>query len=78
MIAVMGAHAPPDDDDLRAIAHPVRLSVGDRDATGSIDECEAALRLLPLGELEVHPATPHPFERAPVERLARSIGDFVV
>ena len=59
------------------IAHPVRIAVGDRDSTVSVDECVDAVRLLPLGELEVHPRTPHPFEKVSLERIARSFIEFV-
>ena len=62
---------------LESIAQPVRIAVGDRDATVTIDECVDAVRRLPNGELEVHPRTPHPFERAPVERIARSLTEFL-
>lgn len=59
------------------IAQPARIAVGDRDTTVSIDECVEAVRVLPRGELEVHPGTPHPFEKAPLERIARSVAEFV-
>ncbi len=59
------------------IAQPARIAVGDRDTTVSIDECVEAVRVLPRGELEVHPGTPHPFEKGPLERIARSIAEFV-
>jgi pimeloyl-ACP methyl ester carboxylesterase len=61
---------------LAAISHPVRIGVGDRDATVTIDECVTAARRIPNGELEVHPRTSHPFEKAPMERLARSLSEF--
>lgn len=64
------------EETLAAISHPVRIGVGDRDATVTIDECVTAARRLPNGELEVYPRTSHPFERAPVERLARSLSEF--
>lgn len=63
-------------DALSAIEHPVRLAVGDRDATVGLDETAAAARCLPNGELEVHPRTPHPFEKVPLDRVARSILEF--
>ena len=44
--------------------------------TVTIDECAAAVRRLPSGELEVHPRTPHPFEKAPIDRIARSLEEF--
>lgn len=58
------------------ISQPTRIAVGDRDTTVTIDECVDAVRRLPHGELEVHPRTPHPFEKAPLERLARSLTEF--
>lgn len=60
----------------KAIAQPVRIAVGDRDTTVTIDECVEAVRTLGHGELEVHPGTPHPFEKAPLERVARSVVEF--
>jgi pimeloyl-ACP methyl ester carboxylesterase len=72
----LGARPRINDDMLAAIEQPVRLGVGDRDATVSVDECVAAARRLPKGELEVHPRTPHPFEKAPLDRVARSLTDF--
>jgi hypothetical protein len=36
------------------------------------------VRLLAEGELEVLPRTPHPLEKVPTERLARSIVEFLV
>jgi pimeloyl-ACP methyl ester carboxylesterase len=62
---------------LSSIAQPVRIAVGDRDATVSIAESADAVKLLPQGELEVHPRTPHPFEKAPLDRLTRSLVDFI-
>jgi hypothetical protein len=61
---------------LGTIGHPIRLAVGDRDATVDIDECAGALRLLKNGELEVHPRTPHPFEKVPLDRVATSLSEF--
>jgi pimeloyl-ACP methyl ester carboxylesterase len=61
---------------LAELAQPVRVAVGDRDTTVTIDECIDAVRRLPHGELEVHPRTPHPFEKAPVDRIARSLVEF--
>ena len=72
----LGARPRITDEMLASIKHPVRIAVGDRDATVTIDECVTAVRRIPNGELEVHPRTPHPFEKAPVERLARSLSEF--
>ena len=63
--------------DFAAISCPVRLAVGDRDTTVSIDECVEAYRMLPRGELEVHPGTPHPWEKVAVERVARALEELV-
>lgn len=62
---------------LTSISKPVRIGVGDRDATVSIEESAAAAKQLPHGELEVHPRTPHPFEKAPLDRIVRSIDEFL-
>ena len=64
-------------DVLSSIAKPVRIGVGDRDATVGIDESAAVARQLPHGELEVHPRTPHPFEKAPLDRIVRSLDEFL-
>jgi len=77
MMHDLGARPRLTESVLATITQPVRLSVGDRDTTVSIDECIAAVRRLPNGELEVHPRTPHPFEKAPVDRIARSLGEFL-
>ncbi len=62
---------------LATVACPARLMVGDRDATVTLEETRDAMRLLPRGELEVLPATPHPFERVRLPRLAASIGELL-
>jgi pimeloyl-ACP methyl ester carboxylesterase len=72
----LGSRPRITDETLASIGQPVRIAVGDRDATVTVDECVAAVRQIPNGELEVHPRTPHPFEKAPVERLARSLSEF--
>ena len=77
LMRALGDRQPLDNDVLASIAKPVRVAVGDRDATVSIEESAAAVRRLPQGELEVHPRTPHPFEKAPLDRIARSIDEFL-
>jgi len=64
------------DDVLASIPHPVRISVGDIDSTVTIDECAAAVGQLQNGQLEVHPETPHPFEKAPLDTIASSLDEF--
>jgi pimeloyl-ACP methyl ester carboxylesterase len=73
----LGARPVLTADVLASITQPVRITVGDRDTTVSVDECAAAVRQLRNGELEVHPLTPHPFEKAPVDRIARSLLEFI-
>ena len=77
LMFALGANPPLSDAVLAAITGPVRIAVGDRDATVSIDESASVARQLPHGELEVHPRTPHPFEKAPLDRLVRSIDEFL-
>ncbi len=58
------------------IACPVRLALGDRDTTVALGELRDAIGQLARGSAEVFPDTPHPLERAPMDRLARSIAEF--
>jgi pimeloyl-ACP methyl ester carboxylesterase len=58
------------------ITSPVRLALGDRDVTVALGELRDAIGQLPRGSAEVFPDTPHPLERAPMERLARAIAEF--
>jgi pimeloyl-ACP methyl ester carboxylesterase len=64
-------------DVLARIGCPVRLAVGDRDATVPAEELRDAARMIPRGEYEVLPNTPHPLERVPLERLAWTLQQFV-
>ena len=77
MMQALGARPDLDDATLGRIAIPVRIAVGDRDATVGVEESAAVVRALAQGELEVLPRTPHPLEKVPVERLARSIVEFL-
>ena len=77
LMRALGDRPPLTNDVLASIAKPVRIGVGDRDATVSIDESAAAARQLPQGELEVYPRTPHPFEKAPLDRIVRSLDEFL-
>ena len=76
LLAELGARPLLTPDVFARIEQPVRIAVGDRDATVSIAECADAVRALRSGQLEVHPATPHPFEKAPLARIARSLTEF--
>lgn len=57
-------------DELSRIHHRVRVMVGDRDDTVSIEESATAFRQLAAGELMVLPRTPHPIEQVDEYRLA--------
>ena len=76
LLRELGARPRLTDELLASIRVPTRIAVGDRDATVTIDECVAAVRRIPNGELEVLPRTPHPFEKAPIEQVAHSLAEF--
>ena len=61
---------------LATVPHRVRVMVGDRDGTVSVEESLTAAKALPQGQLEVLPLTPHPFEKAPFARIASSLTEF--
>jgi len=63
-------------DMMAGLEIPVRVMIGDRDRTASVPESVELARILPKGELEVLPATLHPFERVPLQRLATSLTEF--
>ena len=63
---------------LATVRQRVRVMVGDRDGTVSVEESAAAVKALPQGQLEVLPLTPHPFEKAPFTRIAWSLTEFVL
>jgi hypothetical protein len=54
----------------------VRISIGDRDKMVTLEESIRVYRLLEKGEFQVFPNTPHPLEKAPVDKLAEAIIDF--
>jgi pimeloyl-ACP methyl ester carboxylesterase len=58
------------DETLRAITQPVRVMVGDRDATVSVEETAAVARVLSAGELAVLPRTPHPIDALSAEAIS--------
>ena len=64
-------------DALATVDLPVRVMVGDRDATVTLDETAAAYRALPRGELAVLPRTGHPLEQVDVTRLAGELVDLL-
>ena len=70
LLRSLGATPLLDDERLRAITQPVRVMVGDRDATVSVEETAGAYRALGTAELVVLPSTPHPLEQVDVARVA--------
>jgi pimeloyl-ACP methyl ester carboxylesterase len=77
LLRALGERPPLTPEALRGVVGPVRLALGDRDGTVTLEETRDAMRVLPRGELEVLPGTPHPFEKVPLARLAWSIGEFL-
>ena len=73
MMASLGQDPVLTPERLAEIQCPVRVMVGDRDGTVSVEESLAASRALTRGQLEVLPGVAHPFEKIPVDRLVRSI-----
>jgi pimeloyl-ACP methyl ester carboxylesterase len=62
--------------ELSQVGQRVRIMVGDRDVTTSVEESAAAYRSLPAGELAVLPCTPHPLEQVDCAMLARTLVDY--
>jgi pimeloyl-ACP methyl ester carboxylesterase len=65
------------DADFAAIPVPVRLAVGDRDRSIDVAATLAVSQMLPRGQLEVLPATPHPIERVDPDRVTWSLAQFI-
>lgn len=61
---------------LKEISQRVRIMVGDRDGTVTLEESAATARALSAGELEVLPSTPHPFEKVSMARVSAALEDF--
>jgi pimeloyl-ACP methyl ester carboxylesterase len=72
----MGRHDSLPDAEIRSIRHKVRIGVGDRDQMVPIEEAVKIYRLLPEGQLQVFPDTPHPLEKVSPRYLSEAIGDF--
>jgi pimeloyl-ACP methyl ester carboxylesterase len=62
---------------LAEVAARVRVIVGDRDATVTVEETAGSYRALSNGELLVLPRTPHPLEQLDAERLAGALAEFL-
>jgi pimeloyl-ACP methyl ester carboxylesterase len=65
-----------EEKDVQQITKRVRIGVGDRDKMTSIEESVSLYRLLPEGELQIFPGTPHPLEKVPLSKLIYAIKDF--
>lgn len=76
MLTGLGEHNLLAEEVLRTIPHPIRVAVGDRDTTVSVEESAAVYRALPNAQLQVLPGTPHPLEKIGAERLAAFIMDW--
>lgn len=75
LLTALGDAPPLDAAALGGIGCPVRVLVGDRDATLPVAECVDAVRALRVGELGVLPGTPHPLEQVDAGRLAREVAE---
>ncbi|HEU4996546.1 MAG TPA: alpha/beta hydrolase [Gemmatimonadaceae bacterium] len=65
------------DATLARIRQPVRIIVGDRDNTVSVDESTSVARALSNGSVTVLPDTPHPIEQVEVLALTFVLRDFL-
>src|SRR5215213_5268683 len=63
LLRELGEHPILDEPALARITQPVRVIVGDRDNTVTVEESATAARKLPAGELAVLPRTSHPIEQ---------------
>jgi len=76
LLRELGERPLVSDADLARITQPVRIIVGDRDATVGVEESEAASRSLIDGSLTVLADTPHPLEQVDMTRLVPILVDF--
>ena len=76
MFIHLGAEDFLPEDEIRQISRRVRVGVGDRDDMVGIEETVSVYRLLPHGELQIFPSTPHPLEKAPLPDLVHSLRSF--
>lgn len=58
------------------INNSIRIGLGDRDSMVSMEETMETYKVLPNGQLQIYPNTPHPYEKADVKKLADDIKDF--
>lgn len=72
----LGENPKISDSEWEEIPHPVRIYVGDRDATAGVGQSMEVSKMLQNGELMVLPDTPHPIEQVNLKLLACSLSDF--
>ena len=76
MMRSLGACPPLQGTDFESVNQVVRIAIGDRDNMVTLDETIAVYGLLPQGQLQVFPSTPHPFEQVATLRLTQALFDF--
>ena len=76
MLLALGEAGGLEPGDLAHLAQPVRIMIGDRDTTVSVEESHEMYRALTKGQLEVLPGTRHELERVSLDRLAFSLQEF--
>lgn len=64
------------EEDWKSMKCPIRLAIGDRDTTSSIQETLDVYQKLPNASMWVLPNTSHPFEKIDQQKLAEEIKDF--
>jgi pimeloyl-ACP methyl ester carboxylesterase len=64
------------EEDYSKMNFPVRLAIGDRDKTSSVEETLKVYKQLPQSELWVLPNTAHPFEKLNKNELANALVSF--
>ncbi len=76
LMQALGDHPPLQGADFEQLTQHIRVAIGDRDKMVTLEETIAVYGLLQHGELQVLPATPHPFEQVETRRLADALVDF--
>ena len=71
----LGDHPLLSDETLNRIAQHVRVIVGDRDNTVTVEESGEVARMLSNGQLTVLPDTPHPIEQVDLSTLVPELFD---
>lgn len=77
MMMQLGQQPPLTPENLASITIPVQVSVGDQDTMVSVEETRWAFTHLPQANLQVLPATKHPLETIPTQRLAYEVTQFL-